>query len=355
VRVPYLRDWREEMSIYDRQIVPQVSRHTAPHAIEIAALFAVLSRMRKPQADRHVKELAEVVGSLTPLEKAELLSSGTVPARLTPDEAKDLRARTSDVAGETDDIPHYEGRFGASPREIRTVLLDAAQHPGHRCLSPLAVLSELEELCRRVGEYDFLKQEALPGGYHDHAAFIRVLRDRLVDASEDELRTATGLVDEARVLDLLDRYVVHVSHWVKGEKVFDRVTGASQDPDATVMAEVERALDVKGDPGEFRKNLISKVAAWAIDHPGRKIVYAEVFAGYLSQLREATYADRKKAVAAIARALVTVLAEPETTAVPEEERRVAGETLQRMRERFGYCDDCARDALALLLRFRFAA
>lgn len=354
IRVPYLRDVNDEREIYDRQIVPQVARHVAPHATEMAALFAVLSRMRKPQSDRYGKELADVVGSLTPLEKAELLGSGAVPSRLTTEEAKELRAHVADIAAESDDYPHYEGRFGASPREIRTVLLDAAQHPGYACLSPLAVLDELEDLCRRVNEYDFLKQEALPGGYHDHASFLRTLRDRLADHAEDELRSATGVVDEKRYLEMLDRYVVHVSHFVKGEKIFDRVTGVSADPDAATMAEVERALESKGDPVEFRRNVISKVAAWAIDHPGKKVVYSEIFADYLVRLREATYAERKKAIAAIARALLAVLAEGSAPAPSADDRKAAMETLARLRDRFHYCDSCAKDAVVLLLKERLA-
>src|SRR5205823_10002437 len=51
LRVPYLRSFVEEKAIYDAQIAPQVQRHVAPHATEIAAMFATLTRMPKPNAD----------------------------------------------------------------------------------------------------------------------------------------------------------------------------------------------------------------------------------------------------------------------------------------------------------------
>ena len=42
---------------------------------------------------------------------------------------------------------------------MRTVLLDAAQSPTYKCLSPLAVLDEIDELCKRTAEYEWLQQE----------------------------------------------------------------------------------------------------------------------------------------------------------------------------------------------------
>src|SRR5258706_120126 len=69
VRAPYLRSFLEEKAIYDAQIAPQVQRHVAPHATEIAAMFAALTRVRKPNPDRYPRALASVVSSLTTLGK----------------------------------------------------------------------------------------------------------------------------------------------------------------------------------------------------------------------------------------------------------------------------------------------
>ena len=51
----------------------------------------------------------------------------TVPERLDPDAQKVLRANVAQLYEESDAYPIYEGRIGASPREMRVVLLDAAQ------------------------------------------------------------------------------------------------------------------------------------------------------------------------------------------------------------------------------------
>ena len=89
----------------------------------------------------------------------------------------------------------YEGRLGISPREVRTVLLDAAQSAEHACLSPFAVLAEIDEICKRQAEFDWLKEKQLAGGYHDHRLFREVVRRRLLDTLEEEMRAASGLVE----------------------------------------------------------------------------------------------------------------------------------------------------------------
>ena len=55
-------------------------RHVAPHTAYVAALWAVLTRMRRPQLERYPSTLTEAIGKLGPLEKAELYTSGTIPA-----------------------------------------------------------------------------------------------------------------------------------------------------------------------------------------------------------------------------------------------------------------------------------
>ena len=176
--------------------------------------------------------------------------------------------RSSQLYRESEAYPIYEGSIGASPREMRTVLLDAAQNPRFDCLSPLAVLAELDRLCERTTEYNWLQEERLAGGYHDHVLFRKALHARLLDAFEDEFRVASGLVDETRYSDLFDRYVTHVSYWVKREKFRNPLTGQYEEPDERMMREVEALARLARQGGRFeRHGLIGTIAAWAIDHP----------------------------------------------------------------------------------------
>src|SRR5580658_1068714 len=244
-RVPYLRSYEQEGLIYATQVAPHVRRHVAPHATEMAALFAVFTRMRKPNPDRYPRSVGAIVSTLTAVEKADLYSQGKAPERLDAESQKVLRSAIREVWDESDSYPIYEGRVGASPREMRATLLDAAQSPAFACLNPVAVLEELEALCQRKSEFDWLQQDTMTGGYHDVKAFRETIYSRLLAAWEYELYAASGLVQEEKYAELFDRYVQHVSAWVKKERLYSRVTQKDEEPDEKVMAEVERLIDLK--------------------------------------------------------------------------------------------------------------
>ena len=116
-------------------------------------------------------------------------------------------ATVREVYEESDAYPIYEGRIGASPREMRGILLDAAQSTVYRCLSPLAVLDEIEHLCQRKAEFEWLQQDTQAGGYHDVKLFRETLFSRLLTAWEQELYASSGLVEDQQYDDLFERYV----------------------------------------------------------------------------------------------------------------------------------------------------
>lgn len=351
-RVPYLKSYEHEKVIYDTQVAPHVRRHVAPHATEMAALFAVLTRMRKPNPDRYSRSLGAIVSTLTAVEKADLYALGKTPERLDADSQKVLRAAINEVWEESEAYPIYEGRIGASPREMRIALLDAAQSSAFRCLNPLAVVDEIDALCQRKNEFEWLQQDSIIGGYHDVKTFRDTLYARLYGASEYELYVSSGLVQEEQYAELLDKYVQHVSAWVKKERLFNRVTRQYEEPDEATMGEVERLLDVKTEPSEARGQIIGAIAAWAIDHPGQKVDAANVFPQHLRRMREAIFADKRPEIAALARDIV-ILVREEGTGLDAERRRRAEAAIERMTSRFGYCKHCASDASSLLLRKRF--
>jgi predicted Ser/Thr protein kinase len=350
VRVPYLLDHRREQGIYDAQITPQVRRHVAPHATFVAGLWAVLTRVRRSQPDRlEDSTLGRIAADLTPLEKAHLYADGTIPTRLSGDDSKVLKAGIEKVYRESESAPDYEGLTGASPREVRMILLDAAADPAHACLSPLAVLRRLELFCQR-NDYEFLK-ESPDRGYQDHRGFIRQVRNEWLLRVDDEVRACSGLIDETQHVGLFDRYVMNVSFWVKSERIYNKLTGAYEDPDQDLMSSVERKLGVTKEADDFRRNLISNVAAYAIDHPGAGVDYLRLFPRHIGRLREAYFEERGEQVSDIITDVLALLAEGQSL---DGERRVRAErTFATLCDRFGYNKDSAREALSELIRDRY--
>lgn len=236
---------------------------------------------------------------------------------------------------------------------MRTVLLDASQSTQYGSLSPFAVLIELEHLCRRTNEYAWLQEEKQPGHYHDFEGFRRQLRGRLLDLLEDEFRISSGLVDDASYAALLGKYVHHVSHWVKGEKVQNAVTGQLEPPDERLMQEVEALLKSADDTRERRHVLISNIAAWAIEHPDVRIEQSPVFSSYLRRLRDAVFGERRVAVARLVRD-VAILVRGAGTGLDPAQRRAAQRCLDTLCQRFGYEPESAGDAAGALVRERYA-
>jgi serine protein kinase len=354
IRVPYILDYEQERRIYDEKIRPEgLGKHLAPHATAVVALWAVLTRMRKPLPEKYAKGLSDLVAKLGPLEKAELYARGQAPDSFQPDQARELLSNTDKIWGESDAYPNYEGRTGASPREVQTLILNAAANARFACVSPLAIFDEMEELVKNVTVYEFLKQEPLPGGYHENRKFIYAVRDRYLDLVDDEVRSSMGLVEEREYAKLFERYVTHLMHWIRKEKVRNPVTARMEDPDEEMMSEVEKTLGVGAKRDDFRQDVISRIGAWSIDHPSQKPSYSEIFPKHFQLLRESYFEQRKKIVKKTNQDLLVLLTDgPERLETAARAR--AESTLANLRERYGYCEKCAKEAVSFLMRKRYA-
>ena len=69
-------------------------------------------------------------------------------------------------------------------------------------------------------------------------------------------------------------------------------------------------------------------------------------------MREAIFAERRQAVASLARDILLVVRE-QGIGLDAERRRDAQGAIDRLVSRFSYCPDCAADVASLLIRRRF--
>lgn len=353
VRVPYLRRWRVEQEIYDINVnVRTVGRHVAPHATRVAAMWSVLTRLKKPIPDRYPQEVRSLVERLTPVEKLRLYQDGTAPERLSLAQSKELKKQLGSLYEESDAYPNYEGRSGASAREIKTALFNAAQSPDHDGLHPLAVLKELSALCKDKSVYEFLQQEIVDG-YHDHEEFVTVVENDYLDVVDQEVRDSMGLVSERQYQELFERYVQLVSHWVKGEKIANKVTGQPEKPDEGRMSEFEGFVMPKGeDAGEFRKSLIGQIGAHRIDNPDLALDYSRIFPDLFRRLRDHFFEERKRTLKRNVENILKFLSD-DKGALSAKEVQAVRATLDAMASKYGYTDASARDAIVFLMRQRY--
>lgn len=354
VRVPYLRRFSVEKQIYDDRLDrASVGKHIAPHATRVAAMWAVLTRLKKPMVERYRGAVRAIADDLTPLDKLRLYDRGVAPDRLSRQQGNELRRHLRELYTESDAYPNYEGRSGASAREMQTVIFNAAQNADFRCLTPHAVLEELEALVRDKTVYEFLQQDRLDG-FHDHDEFVRVAEEDYLDAIDEEIRDSMGLVSERQYGDLFERYLQHVSAWLKGERLQNRITGAYEKPDEDFLDNTEEILMQRGsDRRDFRRSLVAAVGAYRLDHPESEIDYTMIFPDLFRRMRDHYFDERKRVLRRNKENVLRYLGDERHT-LGERDRRQVEQMLGAMQERYGYCEHCARDAILFLMKKRYA-
>ncbi len=353
IRVPYLLRVSQEREVYDL-ILDRVrtEKPVAPHTAWTLALWAVLTRLKKPNSVNYPPSVSSVISNLSPLDKAKLYDTGEMPAHLSPDERKLLRSNIAKLRDEYINIPYYEGRMGASAREVRTILYDATQIPEHPSLTPLAVMSAMEQFVKRVSEYEFLKQD-VKDGFHDARDFIGIVRKEYLNIVDREVREAIGLYDSKQWEEFIKKYVNQISHLLKKEKIHNPMTGKREDPDLSLIREFETIVEApKEGPSleHFRKNLISQVGAWSLDHVKEDVQYAKVFPEYWTKLEKHYYEGQKSLLTKMHNALMVF---EDTIDEVSEESKLAKKTVQNLVDRFGYDPHSAREVIHFLMRRRY--
>src|SRR3954467_3626000 len=126
IDVPYVTRLSDEIKIYEKDYNAQKikGKHIAPHTIEMAAMWAILTRLEMPKK-----------ANLSRLQKLKLYDGKTLPG-YTEDNVKELRKEAM-----------REGLDGISPRYIQDKVSNAlvnSKHGEMGCVNPFMVLNELE-------------------------------------------------------------------------------------------------------------------------------------------------------------------------------------------------------------------
>lgn len=345
VRVPYLLRSHDEKGIYERHIASLHGIHVVPHGIEMAARWAVLTRLLPPSVQKYPEPMQEVIRDIAPDEKLALYNDGEVPLRLSQKQARELRALIPELSMEYMHDANYEGRFGASPREIRMLLLKAAADPRYDYLCPGAIFDQIEQLIEERSSYDYLRREPVRG-YNDAKGLLASVKSHYVQLLADEVRIALGLYSKESYLDLFTRYISHVSAWTKKEKLIDPLFGRRTDADESFMHKIESNLLANNEThDDYRRQLISQIAAFKLENPNNDLDYNVIFSSHLRRLKLKLYADQKEVVSRIINAFLNL---NEEARHGENKDVVQARLLKEGLLKLGYNEQSARWAMAYL-------
>ena len=104
---------------------------------------------------------------------------------------------------------------------------------------------------------------------------------------------------------------------------------------------------------DFRKSVIGTIGAQALDNPDEDPEYATLFRGYISRLREDFYAQRSKVLKKINENFLRYTSDERDALEPKDIEQVEN-MLERLKTKYGYTIDSARDTVAYLLKTRYA-
>jgi serine protein kinase len=245
IDVPYVTRLRDEIKIYEKDFNTDrvKGKHIAPHTIEIAAMWAVLTRLVQP---KHA--------NLTLLQKLKLYNGKTLPG-FTEDNVTELKREAVN-----------EGMTGISPRYIQDKISNAiVAHPEEDSVNPFMVLHELEAGLRHHSL--ITNQEQL----QHYKELLSVVKEEYEDIVKNEVQRAIA-ADEDALARLCSNYIDNVRAYTQREKVRNRYTGNFEEPDERLMRSVEEKIDIPdGRKDDFRREIMNYIGALALD--GKKFDY----------------------------------------------------------------------------------
>lgn len=354
ITAPYLLRSNLEAQIYEQDVKALAkSKPIAPHTIEMLCLWAVMTRLKQPNPDYYDAKYRALITRLDPRSKVKLYEGQSLAPAFKTQEETTLVELKRTIADEYQNVVAYEGRFGASPREIKSILYRAIQNPRHTTLTPMAVFEELERLVKDRTVYEFLQLEPR-GKFHQPQEFIGVCRKDFADIFEREVTSAMTLVDEEQYEQLFNRYIDHVVAQLKRERIYIKGTGSYENPNENLMKEVERILKISGPIEKHREGLLGRIAAAKIERPNEPINVAKIFQENLDTIKAHYYDERKTQVEDNFKVMLH-LDTPESRNFTTEEIRLAENTYRNLETKFGYTRAAAVESLKFLLSFRTLA
>ena len=307
IDVPYITKLKQEIKIYEKDYNSKriLGKHIAPHTIEIAAMWAILTRLEEPKK-----------ANLTLVQKLRLYDGKSLPG-FTEDNVKELRKEAQ-----------REGMEGISPRYVQDKISNAlVDDKGEGCVNPFMVLNELESGLKHHG---LISSEEQRKRYRE---LLAVSKQEYDDIVKEEVQRAIS-ADEESLSKLCTNYIDNVKAYTQKEKVRNKYTGQYEEPNEGLMRSIEEKIDIpESRKDDFRREIMNYIGALAID--GKHFDY-RTNERLQKALERKLFEDQKDTINL--RSLASSVVDKETQAKIDV---VKG----RMIKNYGYCDICSTDVL----------
>ena len=239
IDIPYITRLAEETRIYEKDFNKEKIKgvHIAPHTLEMAAMWAVATRLEDPKK-----------ANLTTLQKLKLYNGKMLPG-FTEESVKELRKETE-----------REGMSGISPRYIQDKISNAlVSDKAEGSINPFLVLNELEA---GLTSHSLINKEDERKRYRE---LIAMVKQEYEDIVKSEVQRAIS-ADEEALTKLVSNYIDNIKAYTQKERVKNKYTGQFEEPDERLMRSIEEKIDIpESRKDDFRREIMNYIGALAVE------------------------------------------------------------------------------------------
>ena len=305
VNVPYCLEVSEEIKIYQKLLgLSDFDGHVAPHTLEIASMFAVLSRL-------HPSNKVDALTKMKLYDGKDVIEKGTVKKI----DINDLRDEARD-----------EGMTGISTRFIMKAIDSALSDSEKNMVTPVSIR---DALIKQVKDQIVVEDDR--NRYLDFLG--KALHDEYLNILEKEITKAFVSAYDEQGEALFNNYLDHAEAYVNMTTVKDNITNEEISPDEHFMASIEEQIGITG---TSRENFRVDITAFMFSklRRGEKVDWQSY-----APLREAIENKLTSSVRQISR-IVT-----KSKSRDKKQQGKYNEMVQTLIQEYGYSEDSAEEVI----------
>ncbi|MGE7920748.1 PrkA family serine protein kinase [Viridibacillus sp. NPDC093762] len=234
--IPYNLKVSQEERIYEKMIneSDMAHVHIAPHALKVAAIFSVLTRLETPK-----KQSIDLVKKMRMYDGESVEGYNSV-----------------DVEELKKEYPN-EGMNGIDPRYIINRISSAIIRKEVPSINALDVLRSLKD---GLDQHASISQE----DREKFINYIAVARREYDDIAKNEVQKAFVYSYEESAKTLMNNYLDNVEAYCNKNKIRDILTGEEMNPDEKLMRSIEEQIGISENAKRgFREEILIRISAYA--------------------------------------------------------------------------------------------
>ncbi|MGV1038250.1 PrkA family serine protein kinase [Clostridium perfringens] len=231
IEVPYCLELSEEIKIYEKILKKSnFDAHIAPHTMEIASMFAILTRLLPSMKVDPITKLKLYNGE-------EIVEKGTT--------------KRIDVLELKEEAGTMEGMKGISTRFIIKAIDNALSNAEHKCINPLSVM---ESIIKSVKDMDISQEDK-----KKYLGYIQdTIRKEYNKILEKEITKAFIHSFKEQAESLFNNYIDNAEAYVNKTKLKDSATSEELEPDEEFMRSIEEQIGISESSSKgFRADVTS--------------------------------------------------------------------------------------------------